>query len=328
MDLIRKKEKPGLIVVQAVLMVWFIVLAFCEPDYKGALQIVIGVVTLIVTAIGIFFTCRKKFIWVIVILLTELVLAIIWTKGMWTDRVGGEELVQISEEVSTEETKRNGTDIDGGEREEKELKDFDLKSDFYLKNLDEYTNVDGTENEKITKVMEEKLRHWMKEYDTLRLGGSSDECARIRGKADEIYTICCLPQKDSKYLQDKAVESYDDYIKELEELYNKSENPEIKKEIASAYIDLGDLYQTLGNGDKARNCYSKVIEVGWDGVKMSIKYGMKTKVKEIFGILSKSYENISTLSVVDEWDRERAKTISKIFNELAESFDPEFLSDI
>ena len=296
------------IVVEALLWIVFLILAFLEKDYKTSIEVILAG-----AAIGIeFIVYRSEKVWSHVIFIIGLIVVdLIWVRGICTNNEinnADERLADNPDKIIKQEMTVEPVELD-------------MKEDPLLKSLDKYTSVTGTDQEKIQSVITENIRTWKDDWDSLTLGTVSGEYNVARGKVDEIYTIRCIPEAESVYLKDDAVVDYDLCIKGIEDLYKLSANPELKKEEAAMHLEKGNLCQRLGRESEAAAAYHEAITTAWEGLEESIKYGMSTNAKDILGVLKRSYAGMKVLGTVDEWDRKRAKELEKVFGELENSFD-------
>lgn len=299
------------IVLEVILLVVFIVLAFLEKDYVTSVEVIIAILAIVLDILA----CKRDKCWLHIVIICGLIMVdIIWAKGIWLNSAKGQE--GTADERFTE-----NTDTVIPQDIKVDMAELDMKEDPLLKSLDKYTNEAGTDKEKMRIVITGNLKNWMKGWNSLALGTVSAGYAATRGRVDEIYTIRCIPEAKSAYLQDDAVNDYDLCINEIKKLYEQYTNPELKKEEAAMYVEKGDLCQRLGRESEADAAYHNALNIAWEGLEESIKYGMSTNTKDMLNILKRSYSGMKVLGTVDEWDRKRADELEKVFEELEKSFD-------
>lgn len=315
----KKKHINLFFCIQLLLFIWIGILLFLEKDYIGSIQILVALAELATIPSAVISYAKGYFKLNIFIVILLLIINSTWTFGICKNRNKSE--VSVSGQETVESVASSGNNNDTIILE-KELKRLDLSSDHFFKSLEEYTNAEGTDKERITGVIEKSIDDWMKEWDTFSLGKASVDYREKRNEIDEIYTIRCEPESESEYLKEMAVEDYDLIIQELDVLYEMNPNPELLKEKATKCVEVGDLCQKIGRRSVAGDYYSQAIDIAWKGLEESIKYGMASNAKEISNILSTSYGNINVLTKeYDSWDRNRANIIKEIFQDLSDSFD-------
>ncbi|MCM1038805.1 MAG: hypothetical protein NC434_05725 [Ruminococcus sp.] len=318
-----KIAKQILLIALPVLeILWVIVLLFMEKDYIGSIQIGIAILSVTITIIlGIAVNKTKKLRWkriiYIVMVAGLFIIDIVWSLGIMRQR---KEITVLSTGALAE-----NSDSEEVEVLEKNLKSLVLENDQFLKSLPEYTHVQGSDPDKITAVFVNEITEWMKKWDILSLGEFGDGYINGRNRIDEIYNIYCLAAMDSKFIKDLAVDSFKLCIGEIKKLNNEYPNPELLKEEADKYIELGDLCARLGKQSEAADYYIEAIDIAWEGLEESIKYGMSKNAKEVLEIMSVAYKRVETLpQEFDEWDCKRASDIGDVLHDLAVSFDDRF----
>lgn len=294
------------VVLEVLLVIVSIILAFLEKDYRISIEVIIAVMS-----IAIAYKLDKNWVHIVVII-GLIVVDLIWGRG-----------IRINNGINNADEKLTDNPDEIIEQEMTvEPVELDMKEDPLLKSLDKYTSVTGTDQEKMQSVITENIRTWKEDWDSLTLGTVSGAYSDARGRVDEIYTIRCIPEAESVYLQDDAVKDYDLCIEGIEVLYKLYTNPELKKEEAAMRLEKGNLCQRLGRESEAATAYHEAITTAWEGLEESIKYGMSTNAKDILGVLRKSYSGMKVLGTVeDEWDRKRAHDLEEVFGELESSFD-------
>jgi len=320
--------KIFLITLPILEILWLIILFFMEmeKDHIGGLQILIGILGVVVTIITFLFAKKQKTVCKIiiyfVIILILLLIDIGWSWGIARQ---GTEMINTFAVGKTE----NGENNSGGVKElEKNLKILVLQDDYFLKSLTEYTNEQGDDSVKITAIFESEIADWMKNWNIYTLGKFGSEYEKKRERIDEIYTICCLGEMKSEHIKDRAVDDFILCIEEIHSLHNDYINPELLKEEAGKYIELGDLCVDLGRQREAADFYRAAMRTAWEGVEESIKYGMLTNAKETLEIMSTAYKRVDTLpEEFDDWDCKRASIIGDVLQDLSDSFDTRFPHD-
>ena len=243
------------IVSEALLLVGFLILAFWEKDYRTSIEVIVAAVAI---AIEVLLSKSDKAWLHIIIIIGLLVEEVIWAWGIWLN--SKEEQTNDVEEVLADNTDK----VIRGMKAE--LVELDMNKDPLLKSLDKYTNVTGADQERMQSVITEKIRTWKEGWNSLTLGTVSGEYADARGRVDEIYTIRCIPEAESVYLQDDAINDYDLCIEGIETLYGLYSNPELKKEEAAMHLEKGDLCQKLGRESEADAAYHESIVIAWEGL--------------------------------------------------------------
>lgn len=310
-----------------VLLLWFIILLFVEDDYIGSLQIgfaILGIAVAIGQFVNVnaleFLRKRKVSVGIIVVLL---ITNICWSVGMARQKT------ETTNTVTFEETENGGNISDEIKGLEKNLKSLVLQDDYLLKSLEEYTNEQGSDDYKIKAIFTNEIVEWMKKWDTLTLEEFGTEYMERRKRIDEIYNIRCVGEIYSEYIRDLAVDDLKLCVEEIDKLHYDYINPELLKEEAVKYIELGDLCETLERYSEASNFYYAAVDAAWKGVEESIKYGMSKSAKESLEIMSMAYGKMDTLPTIvfDDWDHDRASIIKCVLHDLSDSFDTEFPHD-
>lgn len=325
-------KKYLLIAIPCVLVIWHVILMFLEKDHLGAIQTwatVFGFIVAIITAISTYKEKFKRlaFIIYIVIVIILLIVDIKWTIGVIHDKNINITNTQTSNDENGS-SKNDDTIVETAEVRRNVI-NFNFANDHFIISLDEYTLVQGNDEEKIHSLLDEKMEEWMAEWNSKALGEAGDGYNAKRGKIDELYNICCKPEAESKYLQEKAIKDYEELINEIDCAYDIWHNPELKKEKALMYLDMGDLYQSLGENSKARDCFEKAMDVSWEGIEASIQYGMGTNVEKLLEVLGDCFEKIETLpdANLSAWEHSRANLLKQVFNEMSKSIRKDFIDN-